>query len=308
MSIKSDYQEYLEKKKTISEKRTGKFWMNQEERYVKPFQIYGNLYYVGDSWVCVHIVDTGEGLLMFDAGNCGATAMLVQSIWEMGFNPADVKWIILSHGHADHFGAVNFFKRMFGTKIYMGEPDVKMFHKNPELALIQESGNCMDELFDVDVAIKEGDVLRFGNTEIEFHLVPGHTKGCIACFFDVTDRNEKKRVGYYGGFGFNTLQTDYLKEIGDAAFEARKEYHWSLASVRDQKEIRQMFQSFSLICFLLQFHYTLLGKKMHPQSYDGVALHNESLPDFQVPRLQNQFHKQFSLQRLKFFVQFRRDH
>ena len=84
MSIKSDYQEYLKKKKTISEKRTGKFWMNQEERYVKPFQIYGNLYYVGDSWVCVHIVDTGEGLLMFDAGNCGATAMLVQSIWEMG--------------------------------------------------------------------------------------------------------------------------------------------------------------------------------------------------------------------------------
>ena len=79
MSIKSDYQEYLKKKKTISEKRTGKFWMNQEERYVKPFQIYGNLYYVGDSWVCVHIVDTGEGLLMFDAGNCGATAMLVQS-------------------------------------------------------------------------------------------------------------------------------------------------------------------------------------------------------------------------------------
>ena len=40
---------------------------------MKPFQIYGNLYYVGDSWVCVHIIDTGKGLLMFDAGNCGAT-------------------------------------------------------------------------------------------------------------------------------------------------------------------------------------------------------------------------------------------
>ena len=74
---------------------------------MQPFQIYGNLYYVGDSWVCVHIVDTGNGLLMFDAGNCGAQAMLIHAIWELGFNPADVKWLILSHGHVDHFGAAH---------------------------------------------------------------------------------------------------------------------------------------------------------------------------------------------------------
>lgn len=116
--------------------------------------------------VCVHIVDTGEGLLMFDAGNYGAQAVLIQSIWEMGFNPADVKWIILSHGHVDHFGAVNFLKNMFGTKIYMGEPDVKMFREHPELTMIQESGNCMDTLFHVDVAVKEGDIRTFGNTTV----------------------------------------------------------------------------------------------------------------------------------------------
>ena len=235
VSIKTDYGQYLNNQRVLSEKRTGRFWFEQENRYVKPFQIYGNLYYVGDSWVCVHIVDTGKGLLMFDAGNCGATAMLIQTIWEMGFNPADVKWMILSHGHVDHFGAVNFFKRMFDTKIYMGEPDVKMFQENPELAMIQESGNCTEKLFDIDVSIKEGDVLTFGNTEIEFHLVPGHTQGCIACFFDVTDGAEKKRVGYYGGFGFNTLQEEYLREIGDETLEARKQYHHSLASVREQK-------------------------------------------------------------------------
>lgn len=185
--------------------------------------------------VCVHIVDTGKGLLMFDAGNCGAQAVLIQSIWEMGFNPADVKWIILSHGHVDHFGAVNFFKNMFGTKIYMGEPDVKMFREHPELTMIQESGNCMDTLFHVDVAVKEGDIRTFGNTTVEFYLVPGHTKGCIVCFFDITDGKERKRAGYYGGFGFNTLQSDYLNEIGDSGFQARKDYLHSLEKVRNQK-------------------------------------------------------------------------
>lgn len=235
MSIKSDYNIYIKLQNKIKSKNTGKFWFNQESRYVEPFKIYGNLYYVGDSWVCVHIVDTGDGLLMFDAGNCGGEAMLIHSIWKLGFNPADVKWIILSHGHVDHFGAVNFFKRMFETKIYIGEPDSKMIKEQPYLSVIHESGNCTNELFEIDYEIKDGDLLKFGNTEIKFYLVPGHTEGCIACFFDITDNNDTKRVGYYGGFGFNTLQKDFLIDIGDTSFNMRKLYLQSIKKVCDEK-------------------------------------------------------------------------
>lgn len=235
MSIKSDYNIYIKLQNKIKSKNTGKFWFNQESRYVEPFKIYGNLYYVGDSWVCVHIVDTGDGLLMFDAGNCGGEAMLIHSIWKLGFNPADVKWIILSHGHVDHFGAVNFFKRMFGTKIYIGKPDSKMIKEQPYLSVIHESGNCTNELFEIDYEIKDGDLLKFGNTEIKFYLVPGHTEGCIACFFDITDNNDTKRVGYYGGFGFNTLQKDFLIDIEDTSFNMRKLYLQSIKKVCDEK-------------------------------------------------------------------------
>lgn len=235
MSIKSDYNIYIKLQNKIKAKNTDKFGFNQESRYVEPFKIYGNLYYVGDSWVCVHIVDTGDGLLMFDAGNCGGEAMLIHSIWKLGFNPADVKWIILSHGHVDHFGAVNFFKRMFGTKIYIGEPDSKMIKEQPYLSVIHESGNCTNELFEIDYEIKDGDLLKFGNTEIKFYLVPGHTEGCIACFFDITDNNDTKRVGYYGGFGFNTLQKDFLIDIGDTSFNMRKLYLQSIKKVCDEK-------------------------------------------------------------------------
>ena len=233
--MKSDYEQYLNMQRIIKEKTTGKFWVNQEERYIEPFQIYGNLYYVGDSWVCVHIVDTGEGLLMFDAGNVGAEAMLVHSIWKLGFSPSDVKWIVLSHGHMDHFGAVNFFQRMFHTKVYLGEMDAKMFREQPYLSMVQESGNCMNTLFQVDQEIKDNDIFQFGNTEVQFYSVPGHTKGCIACFFDVRNGEEKKRVGYYGGFGFNTLQKEFLMEIGDTSYDMRKLYLKSLLKVRDEK-------------------------------------------------------------------------
>lgn len=234
MSMKSDYTTYLQQQRQLRQKATSKFWINQEQRYVEPFQMYGNLYYVGDSWVCVHIIDTGAGLLMIDAGNCGAGTMLVHSIWKLGFDPSNVKWIILSHGHADHFGAVTFFKQMFDTKIYIGAPDAKMLRERPELSMVQESGNCMDTLFDIDVEIHDHDILKFGNTEIRFRLVPGHTEGCIACFFDAVNGKDKKRVGYYGGFGFNTLQKDFLMEIGDTDFTMRKQYLNSLEKVRNE--------------------------------------------------------------------------
>lgn len=237
MSMRSEYEEYKARQEKLRENPMSRYWINQEARYVKPFQMYGNLWYVGDSWVCAHIVDTGNGLLLFDAGNCGggATAMLINAIWEAGFNPADVKWLVLSHGHVDHIGAVNFFQRMFGTKIYLGEPDARIFREHPEWVLIHESTDYMDELFTPDVEIREGDVIDFGGTKVTFHLSPGHTDGVISCFFDVTDGNETKRVGYYGGFGFNTLQKSYLLEIGDTSFSRRQIYLDSIQRVIHEK-------------------------------------------------------------------------
>lgn len=237
MSMRSEYEEYKARQAKLLENPMSRYWINQESRYVKPFQMYGNLWYVGDSWGCAHVVDTGHGLLLFDAGNCGngATAMLINAIWEAGFHPSDVKWLVLSHGHVDHIGAVNFFRRMFGTKIYLGEPDARMYREHPELALIHESTDYMDELFTPDVEIQEGDVINFGGTNVTFHLASGHTDGVISCFFDVTDGKEIKRVGYYGGFGFNTLQKSYLLEIGDTAFNRRQIYLESIRKVINEK-------------------------------------------------------------------------
>lgn len=224
-----------EKAKWMELSLTRKYFVNQERRYVHPFHIFGNVWYVGDSWVCVHLIDTGDGLLLIDCGNYGATAMLVQAIWEAGFNPKDVKWIVLSHGHLDHIGGANFFRRMFGTKIYLGEPDSRDYRENPELSLIHQTGNLGDELFTPDYEIKDGDKLQFGNTEIQFYLVPGHTAGCIAAFFDVKDGDRTVRAGYYGGFGFNTLRKPFLDDIGDTKHETRNIYLKSLAKVRNQK-------------------------------------------------------------------------
>ena len=233
--MEQDYRAYLRRREQLEKSRFGSVWMNQEQRYVHPFRIFGNVWYVGDSWVCVHLIDTADGLLLIDSGNCGATAMLVQAIWEAGFNPADVRWIIHSHGHFDHFGSALFFQRMFGTKLYLGEPDARMFRERPWLSMIYEGACDTYELFQPDHEIHDGEEIAFGNTVMTFRLVPGHTDGCIAAFFDAREGERTVRCGYYGGFGFNTLEKDYLTEIGDPECRMREIYLQSLAGVRNEK-------------------------------------------------------------------------
>ena len=235
MSMREDDLARRQVQDTIRSSGMGaKLWVEQERRYVAPFQVFGPLWYVGDNHCCPHLLDTGEGLILFDAGNAGAEAMLIQTIWEAGFNPRDVKWMIISHGHVDHVGAAMFFRRMFGTKIYIGKPDADVAREHPELWLMQESTSILDDVFTADVEIEDGDVLNFGPVEITFRTVPGHTPGALAWFYNISDGTRTCRVGYYGGFGFNTLQKKYLLEIGDTKFETRQTYLDSLAKVRNE--------------------------------------------------------------------------
>ncbi len=211
-----------------------KVFYHQEKRWIQPFRIYGNVYYAGDSWVCVHLIDTGSGLLLIDCGNMGAKHLLVKAIYELGYRPDDVKWIIASHGHVDHIGAANFFRDMFGTKLYLAEPDARMFREKPEFSFVQDSPDFLDDIFVPDVEIHEGDVLKFGNVEIKCYLVPGHTEGCVALFFDAEENGVKKRCGYYGGFGFNTLTKEALDEYGDPEHSMWETYAASIDKVIDE--------------------------------------------------------------------------
>ena len=235
MSMLSEYTAHMDRyHKMMENPMFARLNARQGLLYHKPFRMFGNLYYVGDSYVCAHLVDMGDRLLLFDAVNTGQGGMLINAVWEMGFNPADIKWLVLSHGHVDHIGQAQFLKDMFGCKIYLSEPDARMFREHPERSCIQGSANVTDVLFEPDVEIHDGEVIRFGNTEVKFVMVPGHTDGVIAAFFDITDGKEIKRAGYYGGFGFNTLTKDYLIEIGDTEFKTRQVYLESLAKVRDE--------------------------------------------------------------------------
>ena len=188
------------------------FYQNPAKYTIEPFRIFGNLYYVGDRKVCMHLVDTGEGLILFDSGSSHNYDGLIASIEKLGFALSDIKILIHSHGHFDHFGGGDRLRSRYGVKVYMSEVDTQLIRQMPERALMHLAPGKEDQICYPDITIHDGDIISLGNTQIHCVLSPGHTPGTMSFFFEATDGETVQKVGYFGGVGFLTLYKEFLAQ------------------------------------------------------------------------------------------------
>ena len=181
---------------------------------MEPLKIIGNVYFVGTFQASCHLIDTGEGLIIIDPGYSKTLYLVIRSIYELGFNPKDIKYIINTHWHGDHAQATAAMVDLSGAKTLIGRHDEQNASK----------------FFSADILIGDGDTLALGNTTISFLETPGHTKGTISFFFEVKDHGKKYRVGMFGGAGANTLAQGKLEYDG-----CREDYRNSLHRLQKEK-------------------------------------------------------------------------
>lgn len=87
------------------------------------------------------------------------------------------EFIILTHGHGDHIGAVDELKMETDAKVYIHKMDEPMV-KDPKLNL-SGSMSGPNISFYPDVTLKDGDKLNVGTLELQIIHTPGHTRGGI---------------------------------------------------------------------------------------------------------------------------------
>lgn len=180
-----------------------------------PFHIAGNLYYVGNMWCASHLIDTGDGLILLDVPCASGYPGLLYNIQKLGFRIDDIKYIIISHAHTDHYGCVNALVHRTHAKTFMGTVDTQDMLKNPERTKQLDAGlGPYNESFVPDVQLEDGDIVELGNTKIRCVLTPGHTVGVMSHFWDMQDGDRTIHVGIYGGSGYGSLSTEGLKKFG----------------------------------------------------------------------------------------------
>lgn len=86
----------------------------------------------------------------------------------------DVRYILCTHGHADHLYAAAALREELGAMVCMHEADAAFFGKGA-------SGGDGSPFPHIDVRLKEGLILTFGGRDALVIHTPGHTPGSV-CF------------------------------------------------------------------------------------------------------------------------------
>lgn len=126
-----------------------------------------------------------------------------------------VKYILLTHGHFDHIGGVNFVKDRTGAKVVVHREDEEMLNDSEK-----NCGENADPIF-ADVLVEDGSKMMLGNSEITVLHTPGHTKGGVCYIFpkdrvlfsgDTLFKLTAGRTDLYGGNPRTELMS--LEKIG----------------------------------------------------------------------------------------------
>ena len=204
------------------------------ENEFSPVRIFGNLYFVGTVPASTHILDTGEGLIMFDSGYRHSLHVVLHNMELMNLNPTDLKYIIHTHGHIDHFGATRELVRLTGAKTVLGRRDKEYADGTFDLSYAKELGMEFSDTFVPDILLDDGDELSLGNARIRAVATPGHTPGAMSYFFDVTDGCETFRAGLHAGSGINTMCKEFLDKYG-LPYSLREDFKASMKRLNEEK-------------------------------------------------------------------------
>ena len=138
------------------------------------------------------IDDHSKDALIIDPGDEGKE--LVKQLKNMNMN---LKYILLTHGHIDHVGAVDAVRDAFEIPVYISEKDMKY---------IEQRKMAFGKMRKADFFLKEGDEFKFAGKEIKIYETPGHSKGSLSFLIegilfsgDVLFQNSVGRTDLPGG-------------------------------------------------------------------------------------------------------------
>ena len=176
-----------------------------------PFKIMGNVYYVGANNIASILVATPQGHILLDTGTQKMAAVVFPNIVKLGFKPADIKVMLISHAHYDHMETMETIRRITGATVAALEAEVPALVSGHDLSSNETWGQ---EPIQVGRVLKSGEDINLGGSTVKAIWTPGHTLGAAAYFITTREDGRTYQIVYGGPPGPIT---------GDPRYDTRPE-------------------------------------------------------------------------------------
>ncbi|MFK0283165.1 MBL fold metallo-hydrolase [Streptomyces sp. NPDC090499] len=153
-------------------------------------KLFDNLALLSMGPVSAMAVLTREGVVLIDALTAPEDAenVLVPGLRCVGARPEMVKYVVVTHGHFDHFGAAQYFADRYGARVLMSAADWDLLDRT-------RPANAPAR----DLEITDGQRITLGGTTLHFYHTPGHTAGTVSAILPVRAARERHMAMLWGG-------------------------------------------------------------------------------------------------------------
>ena len=164
-----------------------------------PQKLFDNLYAIPGPYSpangVIYLITTSAGILQIDTGSKrDVETIYLPGMKKLGLDPADVKTIVIAHGHADHFGGAPYMQEHYNPHIYMSAADWDFMQLVPPPAQGQAAVPPK-----VDQFVTDGQPIVLGDEKLTPVFIPGHTPGSLGLIFPVKEGGKAHMVGIVGG-------------------------------------------------------------------------------------------------------------
>jgi metallo-beta-lactamase class B len=184
---------------SLSQSYRGSQGSNVEYQKIPPIRVFDNLYYVGPGSVSVWLIPTTDGLILIDSAQEPYVDHVIDNIRTLGFDPGDIKYILITHGHLDHFGGAGKIQALSGARVATLEEDWQLIEA-ATLAAVRPD-RPLGVPLKRDLVLREGQTVTLGKTSLKVYKLPGHTAGSPSFEFTVYDGPRAHKALVFGGPG-----------------------------------------------------------------------------------------------------------
>jgi metallo-beta-lactamase class B len=185
----------------------------------EPMKVFDNLYYVGEREYSSWAVTTSAGIIIIDPiYDYSVEEQVVGGLKKLGLDPAQIKYVVVSHAHRDHAGGAWYLQERFGARVLLTAADWDLLDRNTQKWPKPKR----------DMVVTDRQQLTMGDTTLTFVHTFGHTPGTMSTILPVKDNGTPHVAALWGGTGFNFTITP-----------ERPALHWFDAYIASAQRFRE---------------------------------------------------------------------